>query len=62
MPITGVWTNIGNGMGDAVSSSGSVSDQTNGITSLALLGGTGSNLPYAAATTDRPNSWSGSEL
>jgi len=51
----------GNGMGDAVSSSGSVSDQTNGITSVALLGGTGSNLPYAAATTD-PAKFNGQEV
>jgi len=49
--------------GGAVSSSGSVSDQTNGITSLALLGGTGSK-PALCGGYDRSGQiqWSGSEL
>lgn len=42
----------GAGMGDAISSSGSVTDQTNGITPVVLIGGTGSNLPYTTASTD----------
>ena len=48
----------GNGMGNAISSSGSVSDQTNGITSVVLLGGSGASLPYVAASTD-PTAFNG---
>ncbi len=42
----------GNGMGSAIQSSGSISDQTNGITPVTVLGGTGAGLPYSAASTD----------
>lgn len=42
----------GTGMGSALSSQGSVSDQTNGITSVVSLSGSGSNLPYVAPTTN----------
>lgn len=39
------------GMGAVLSSSGSVSDQTNGITPLVFFGGTGAGLPYTTAST-----------
>jgi hypothetical protein len=42
----------GTGMGSALSSQGSLSDQTNGITPVVLLSGSGSNLPYVAPTTN----------
>lgn len=42
----------GGGMGSAISSSGNVTDQTNGITPVVHLAGSGSNLPYVAAPTD----------
>jgi hypothetical protein len=48
----------GGGMGAAVSTSGSISDQTNGINPITILGGTGTNfqtgapLPFTAASTD----------
>jgi hypothetical protein len=42
----------GGGMGSAISSAGSVSDQTSGISSIVKLDGTGSNLPYSPASTD----------
>ncbi len=42
----------GTGMGSALSSQGSVSDQTNGITPVVLLSGSGSNLPYIGPTTN----------
>ncbi|WP_348268493.1 TonB-dependent receptor [Edaphobacter paludis] len=42
----------GSGMGAEISSSGNSTDQTNGITPVVILSGTGSNLPYTAATTD----------
>ena len=48
----------GGGMGAAVSSSGSISDQTNGLNPITILSGTGTNfqtgnpLPYTAASTD----------
>jgi hypothetical protein len=48
----------GGGIGAAFSSSGSLSDQTNGITPATILGGpgtvytTGAPLPYSAASTD----------
>jgi len=40
----------GNGMGFGSNSFGSVSDQTNGVTPVALLSGSGSNLQYLAAS------------
>jgi len=48
----------GSGMGNSVRSTGSVADQTNGITPITKLDGTGtiygsgSELPYSAASTD----------
>jgi hypothetical protein len=42
----------GSGMGAVVSSSGRLSDQTNGITPVVFLGGTGAGLPFTAASTD----------
>jgi hypothetical protein len=48
----------GGGMGAAVSTSGSISDQTNGINPITILGGpgtdfqTGAPLPFTAASTD----------
>ena len=42
----------GTGMGSALSSQGSLSDQTNGITPVVILSGSGSNLPYIAPTTN----------
>jgi hypothetical protein len=41
----------GGGMGGAFGSSGSISDQTNGITPVTILGGTGAGLPYTSAST-----------
>ncbi len=41
----------GGGMGGAFSSSGGLSDQTNGITAVTKLDGSGANLPYTAAST-----------
>jgi hypothetical protein len=48
----------GGGMGAAISSSGSIADQTNGIQPITILGGSGTNfqtgqpLPFTAASTD----------
>ena len=42
----------GSGMGAEISSSGSFTDQTNGITPFVFFGGTGSTLPYTAASAD----------
>jgi hypothetical protein len=39
-------------LGGAFGSSGSVSDQTNGLTPVAVLGSSGSSLPYTANSTD----------
>ncbi len=63
----------GGGMGGSVSSSGSLSDSTNGITPVALLGGnghaitpltgldSGTPLPYTAASQD-PTRFNGSDV
>jgi hypothetical protein len=40
------------GQGAALQSSGSAADQTNGISSVVLLDGSGTNLPYTGPTTD----------
>lgn len=40
------------GMGGVYESSGNIGDQTNGRTPVVLLSGSGSNLPYTAASTD----------
>lgn len=42
----------GSGMGSAFGSRGNAVDATNGITPVVLLSGSGSNLPYTAASTD----------
>jgi hypothetical protein len=44
--------NYGSGIGAPFGSSGSQADQTNGITPEAILGSSGSNLSYTAASTD----------
>jgi hypothetical protein len=41
----------GNGMGAAIQSSGSTTDQTNGLTPVVKLDSSGANLPYTAAST-----------
>jgi hypothetical protein len=42
----------GNGLGSAHTSQGNDSDQTNGISPVVLLSGSGANLPYVGPTTD----------
>ena len=42
----------GTGLGSALSSQGSLSDQTNGISPVVILSGSGSNLPYVLPTTN----------
>jgi hypothetical protein len=49
------------GQGGAFQSSGSVSDQTNGITPVVLLSGSGANLPYVGSTTD-PAAYNGQSV
>jgi len=51
----------GPGMGGTFGSSGSVTDQTNGITPVVQLGGSGANLPFAAASTD-PTRFNGNDV
>ncbi len=51
----------GNGMGGAFGSKGSVSDQTSGVTPVVILSGSGSNLPFIAATTD-PTAFNGTNV
>lgn len=51
----------GGGMGDALGSSGSTSDQTNGINPIVKLDSDGANLPYTAATTD-PTAFNNSDV
>ncbi len=56
------WSNDtynGNVVGGAFGSQGSVTDNTSGITPIVTLSGTGSNLPYTAASTD-PAAFNGS--
>ncbi len=46
-------TNVyGGGLGNALITQGSATDQTNGITPVVTLSGSGANLPYVAPTTD----------
>jgi hypothetical protein len=42
----------GTGLGSALSSQGSLSDQTNGISPVVILSASGSNLPYVLPTTN----------
>lgn len=42
----------GTGLGSALSSQGSLTDQTNGISPVVILSGSGSNLPYVPPTTN----------
>jgi hypothetical protein len=42
----------GGGLGNALITQGSATDQTNGITPVVTLSGSGANLPYVAPTTD----------
>jgi hypothetical protein len=51
----------GQAMGGAFGSKGSVSDTTNGVSPVVILSGTGSNLPYIAATTD-PSAYNGTDV
>ncbi|WP_188760714.1 TonB-dependent receptor [Edaphobacter acidisoli] len=58
------WSNDtynGGVMGAAFGSKGNVTDSTNGITPVVVLGGTGSNLPYVGASTD-PTAYNGSNV
>jgi len=51
--------NYGSGMGNAFGQSGSLSDQTNGITPVVKLDSSGSNLPFTSASTS-PTRFNGS--
>ena len=58
------WSNDtynGNVVGGAFGSKGSVTDTTNGVTPVVTLSGSGSNLPYIAATTD-PTAYNGQNV
>lgn len=58
------WSNDtynGGVMGGAFGSQGNVKDSTNGVTPVVVLGGTGTNLPYIAATTN-PTAFNGSNV
>ncbi len=55
------WSNDtynGGVMGGAFGSKGNVKDQTNGVTPVVILAGSGSNLPYIGASTD-PTAYNG---
>ena len=54
------WSNdqYGGGMGAAFGSKGSVVDNTNGLTPVVILSGSGANLPYVANSTD-PGAYNG---
>ncbi len=54
------WSNdqYGGGMGQAFGSKGSVNDNTNGITPVVTLSGTGTNLPYVSSST-APDAYNG---
>jgi hypothetical protein len=54
------WSNdtYGGGMGQAFGSKGSVNDNTNGLTPVVTLSGSGSNLPFIAAST-APDAYNG---
>jgi hypothetical protein len=54
------WSNdqYGGGMGGAFGSKGSVTDNTNGITPVVILSGSGSNLPYVSNST-APGAYNG---
>lgn len=51
-------TYAGGSMGGAFGTKGNVTDQTNGVTPVVILSGTGSNLPYIGASTD-PSAYNG---
>lgn len=51
----------GVGQGQAFNSSGSLTDQTNGVTPILILSGNGSNLPYNAPTTS-PTAFNGQSV
>jgi hypothetical protein len=58
------WSNDtynGGVMGGAFGSRGSLSDQTNGVTPVVILSGTGANLPYISASTD-PSAYNGQNV
>jgi Carboxypeptidase regulatory-like domain/TonB dependent receptor len=58
------WSNDtynGGVMGGAFGSKGSVTDSTNGVTPVVILGSSGSNLPYIGASTD-PTAYNGSNV
>jgi Carboxypeptidase regulatory-like domain len=54
------WSNdtYGGGMGQAFGSKGNITDQTNGITPVVILSGTGSNLSYVS-NSNAPNAYNG---
>ncbi len=54
------WSNdqYGGGMGQAFGSKGSVNDNTNGLTPVVILSGSGSNLPYIA-NSNAPGAYNG---
>ena len=54
------WSNdqYGGGMGQAFGSKGSVNDNTNGITPVVILSGSGSNLPYVS-NSNAPDAYNG---
>jgi hypothetical protein len=54
------WSNdqYGGGMGQAFGSKGSVNDNTNGITPVVILSGSGANLPYVSNST-APGAYNG---
>ncbi|MGC2403667.1 MAG: TonB-dependent receptor [Acidobacteriaceae bacterium] len=54
------WSNdeYGGGMGQAFGSKGSVNDNTNGLTPVVTLSGSGSNLPYVSSSTS-PDAYNG---
>jgi Carboxypeptidase regulatory-like domain/TonB dependent receptor len=54
-------SSAGPAMGGAFGSRGSVTDTTNGVTPVGILGGDGANLPYIAASTD-PAAFNGTNV
>jgi hypothetical protein len=53
-------SSAGPAMGGAFGSRGSVTDTTNGVTPVGILGGNGANLPFIAASTD-PAAFNGTD-
>jgi hypothetical protein len=53
--------NYGSGMGAPLGASGSLTDQTNGITPVLKIGGNGAGLPFTASSTD-PARFNGQDI